>query len=254
MGLLVVSCGTLLVLGSYGVWSVSGAVQVDDKKSGVRVEQTSWFPSKTGDAKAAKIYQENQELLILANKENVLPEDYQPVLRSICKGRLEAAEVLYEDLTEMLADASKEGYQFYIASAYRSGEYQQKLIENDVKKFRQKGMSYEEALEETYRQVMPAGYSEHETGLALDILVSGNSNLDVTQEVCPGNQWLRTHCMEYGFILRYPKGKEACTGIDYEPWHFRYVGKEAAGYLSENNLTLEEFLEMQKEAENTSDF
>ena len=115
-------------------------------------------------------------------------------------------------------------------------------------------MSYEEALQETYRQVMPAGYSEHETGLALDILVSGNSNMDNTQEVFPGNQWLRAHCAEYGFILRYPKEKEEITGIDYEPWHFRYVGKEAARYLTKYDLTLEEFLKIFERSENHSGF
>lgn len=251
-GLFLVLCNALLVLGSYGFWSVSKSMQVDEAVSDV--ERNTWLPAKNRNAKAVKIFRENQELLVLVNKENALPEDYQTDLRTICKGRLEAAELLYEDLTKMLADAGEEGYQFYIASAYRSGEYQQKLIENDVKKLQQKGISYEEALAETYRQVMPAGYSEHETGLALDILASGNSNLDITQEVCPGNQWLRAHCMEYGFILRYPKGKEECTGIDYEPWHFRYVGREAAAYLSENNLTLEEFWEIQQNPESVSDF
>lgn len=251
--LLLVSCSALLVLGSYGFWSASEAVQADSGKAVSAEKRNFCILTKTEDAKAEKIFQENQELLILANKENALPEDYQPYLRTICKGRLEAAEVLYEDLTKMLADAGEEGYHFYIASAYRSREYQQKLIENDVRKLRQRGISYEEALAETYRQVMPAGYSEHETGLALDILASGNSNLDITQEVCPENQWLRAHCMEYGFILRYPKGKEECTGIDYEPWHFRYVGKEAAEYLTENNLTLEEFWDLAG-LENASDF
>lgn len=251
--LLLVSCSALLVLGSYGFWSASEAVQADSGKAVSAEKKNFCILTKTKDAKAEKIFRENQELLILANKENALPEDYQPYLRTICKGRLEAAEVLYEDLTKMLADAGEEGYHFYIASAYRSREYQQKLIENDVRKLRQRGISYEEALAETYRQVMPAGYSEHETGLALDILASGNSNLDITQEVCPENQWLRAHCMEYGFILRYPKGKEECTGIDYEPWHFRYVGKEAAVYLTENNLTLEEFWDLAG-LENASDF
>lgn len=212
-----------------------------------KTESVISVSAKADKKEARRIWRENEELLILVNKEHALPQDYQPSLRSICKGRLQAAEVLYDDLVAMLADAGKEGYQFYFASAYRSADYQQKLIDGDIRKKMKEGESYEQALNRIYRQVMPSGYSEHETGLALDLLASGNENLDKTQETCPGNQWLREHCMEYGFILRYPKEKEAETGIDYEPWHFRYVGKEAAKYLSENNLTLEEFWELVSE-------
>ena len=106
------------------------------------------------------------------------------------------------------------------------------------------GMSRKQALEKTYEQTMPAGKSEHETGLALDILCSENLNMDVTQANEPGNKWLAEHAHEYGFILRYPVDKEEITGILYEPWHFRYVGKEAALFLWESNLTLEEFWEI----------
>jgi D-alanyl-D-alanine carboxypeptidase len=68
--------------------------------------------------------------------------------------------------------------------------------------------------------------------------------MDVSQADEPGNQWLMQHCQEYGFILRYPEDKVSVTEIDYEPWHFRYVGKEAAQYIMEHGLTLEEFVEM----------
>ena len=88
---------------------------------------------------------------------------------------------------------------------------------------------------------LPAGHSEHETGLSLDILCSGNTQMDLTQANEPGNRWLVEHCAEYGFILRYPKDKENITGIAFEPWHFRYVGKEAAQFMSSRGLTLEEF-------------
>lgn len=199
--------------------------------------------SKSEDREKERLKNEYEELLVLVNKEHAIPKEYRPQLRRICKGRLQAAEVLYEDLTRMLQDAGEEGYQYYIASAYRSKEYQQSLINNDVKKLQNQGKSYQEALGQTYRQVMPAGYSEHETGLALDFLVAGNSRLDITQETSPANRWLQEHCVEYGFILRYPKGKEEITGIDYEPWHFRYVGRKAARYLRDRKLTLEEFWE-----------
>ena len=192
-----------------------------------------------------RLYEENEKLLILINWEHELEEGaYEDTLRSICNGRLQASDYLYEDLVDMLAAAGEEGYQYWIASAYRSRQRQQELIDEDVAAYQAKGYSYQEALEKTYEQTMPAGRSEHESGLALDILCSENVNMDVSQADEPGNQWLAAHAHEYGFILRYPQDKEDITGIYYEPWHFRYVGKEAAEYLWENQLTLEEFYDL----------
>lgn len=177
-------------------------------------------------------------------KEQPLETDiYENNLRKICNGRLQASKALYEDLVNLLAAAGEEGYQYWIASAYRSRERQQELVEEDVARYVAQGMNEKEALEKTYEQTMPAGCSEHETGLALDILCSENVNMDLSQAQEPGNQWLSSHAYEYGFILRYPKEKEAITGISYEPWHFRYVGKETAKFLYQNQLTLEEFHE-----------
>jgi D-alanyl-D-alanine carboxypeptidase len=195
-------------------------------------------------AQCRQIYENNPELLVLVNKENELDPDYDPELRSICSGRLEASERMYEDLSDLLDTAREEGQALWIASAYRSRERQQELIDEDVWALEQKGEDYENALEETYRATMPAGHSEHETGLALDILCSGNTHMDESQADEPGNQWLMQHCQEYGFILRYPADKVDVTGIDYEPWHFRYVGKEAAQFITEHGLTLEEFMEL----------
>ena len=173
------------------------------------------------------LYARQEPLLVLVNKERELPASGQPLLRSICKGRLEAGE--------------QEGYQYWIASAYRDRAYQQGLVDEDVEKYMSKGYSYEAALQKTYEYTMPPGHSEHETGLALDILCSTNTIMDESQKGEPGNQWLVQHCHEYGFILRYPENKEGITGISYEPWHFRYVGKEAAAYLTQKGWTLEEF-------------
>ena len=193
----------------------------------------------------AEIYEENKELLILVNREHALEESiYEDSLRTICNGRLQASEYLYDDLVDLLAAAAEEGYEYWIASAYRSRERQQELVDEDVARYMAQGMSRQQALEKTYEQTMPAGKSEHETGLALDILCSENLNMDTTQAEEAGNIWLAEHAHEYGFILRYPVEKEEITGILYEPWHFRYVGKEAAMFLWENELTLEEFWEI----------
>lgn len=191
------------------------------------------------------LYEENKELLILVNKEHAMEDaSYENNLRQICNGRLQASKVLYSDLVDLLAAAGEEGYQYWIASAYRSKERQQELVDEDVARYMAQGMSRQEALAKTYEQTMPAGKSEHETGLALDILCSENLNMDETQAEEPGNKWLVEHAHEYGFVLRYPAGKEEITGIFYEPWHFRYVGKEVAVFLRENELTLEEFWEI----------
>lgn len=190
------------------------------------------------------LYARQGELLLLVNKDHELAASCQPVLHSICKGRLEAADILYDDLCDMLKAGGEAGYEYWIASAHRDRSYQQGLVDEDVQKYMAKGCSYEEALEKTYEYTMPVGASEHETGLALDILCSTNTIMDASQAYEPGNRWLVQHCHEYGFILRYPEDKADITGISYEPWHFRYVGKEAAAYLKEKGWTLEEFHEV----------
>lgn len=202
-------------------------------------------PGRLLTERCRNLYEEYEELLVLVNREHELADSgvYEENLRSICNGRLQASDYLYEDLVDLLAAAKEAGHQYWIASAYRSRVRQQELVDEDVKRYREQGMSYAEALEKTYVQTMPAGYSEHETGLALDILCSENVNMDISQADEPGNRWLAEHAHEYGFILRYPEDKEDITGIYYEPWHFRYVGKDVAAFLYEQGWTLEEFYE-----------
>lgn len=213
-----------------------------DTKGTKDAEDSSGGAAK-GDKEVRNIYKENGKDLILVNAEYGLDESYQASLRTICNGRLQASGRLYDSLVDMLAAASEEGYRYWIASAWRSRERQQKLVDEDVRLAMNKGMTYEQALKETYKETMPAGHSEHETGLALDILVEGNTVMDASQEKEPANIWLCKNSWRYGFVLRYPKGKEAVTGISYEPWHFRYVGKKAAAYMYKHDMTLEEFWE-----------
>lgn len=193
---------------------------------------------------ARNIYRNQEAVLVLVNKERELSSDYDANLSYICNKRLQASADLKSDLTKMFSDAKKAGYTFWIASAWRSSRRQQKLLEAEVNKNIKKGMSSEAALNKSMETVMPAGHSEHETGLALDILCSDNLKMDETQETAGGNIWLREHCAEYGFILRYPKEKVEITHIAYEPWHFRYVGRDAAAFMVQNNLTLEEFYDL----------
>lgn len=195
------------------------------------------------EKKVKDIYEAHKKELVLVNASHELDEDYDASLRSICGGRLQASERMYRPLVELLAAAEEEGHQYWIASAWRSREKQQKLVNEDVRRAMDQGMTREKALKETYKETMPAGYSEHETGLALDILCSENMRMDQSQKKELGNVWLRENSWRYGFVLRYPEDKEKITGIRYEPWHFRYVGKRAAAYMHENKLTLEEFWE-----------
>lgn len=120
---------------------------------------------------------------------------------------------------------------------------QETLLQQEIAKNERFGMSRKEALNDALRTVAPSGYSEHETGLCVDITAKRNQQLNKQQEDMPENRWLQKHCAEYGFILRYPKGKEKITGYDYEPWHFRYVGKKAAKEIMQKNITLEEYLQ-----------
>lgn len=249
------------ILGVIGVCTVAQLVwgKTLESKSG-NVGKTVEWKSSAGEVKenpneenqskitqeqitCRQIYENNPDLLVLVNKEQELDVNYDSDLRRICGGRLEASAWMYQDLTELLRAAGDAGFHYWIASAYRSRQRQQELIDEDVQELMQQGWNYEDALMETYRETMPAGHSEHETGLALDILCSGNTTMDESQANEPANQWLVAHCADYGFILRYPKDKEDVTGIDYEPWHFRYVGREAAKYMEEHRMTLEEFCE-----------
>lgn len=113
------------------------------------------------------IYTKNKNTLLLVNASNPLKPSYQPRLRTICNGRLSASKDLYDSLIKMLKAADKKGYQYWIASAYRSRDRQQMLVNEDVQKAMERGLSYKDALRETYQETMPAGHSEHETGLAL---------------------------------------------------------------------------------------
>ncbi len=190
----------------------------------------------------ALLWEEHPELL-LVNKEHKLPDDYEVKLKKLPDGTNRADELAYEALTEMLKAGRKEGLAFEICSSYRSAKRQQELLDEDINALLKKGYTYKEAYAEVTKETMPPGYSEHATGLAFDIVALDYQMLDDHQEKTEESKWLRKHCAEYGFILRYPQDKEDITQINYESWHFRYVGEEAAEYIMGKEMTLEEYLE-----------
>ena len=187
---------------------------------------------------------------MLVNQWSYMPEGYVPEVREIVYNGVSPLNNKFDvraadALEQMLADARAAGYNMYLVSAYRSHEYQVNLFNRKVNEYKNLGYSDDEAYNQASQWVAIPGTSEHCTGLAADIVSSTwyNHNTDLTHdfEDTEHFDWLYSHCADYGFILRYPKNREATTGITYEPWHYRYVGVEAAKYIMENNITLEEF-------------
>ena len=149
----------------------------------------------------------------------------------------------YPDLQDMMDACRAAGNDPLICSSYRTWEKQEQLFQNKVDRPTAQGLSPEEARTEAAKSVAVPGTSEHQLGLAVDIVAADNQNLDQSQETTAVQRWLMEHCWEYGFILRYPEGKSDVTGIIYEPWHYRYVGKEAAKEIYDRGICLEEYLD-----------
>lgn len=186
--------------------------------------------------------------LILVNKENKMPDNYNCELNYIENGHRVDSRIK-SSITQMLADARKEGLLPYICSSYRTHKSQITLFNRKVNQYKKLGYNQENAkLKASYWVAIP-GTSEHELGLALDIVSKDFQVLDETQENTKIQKWLNEHCVEYGFILRYPKDKQDITKINYEPWHYRYVGIENAKFMKEKGFCLEEFIEYLKEYE-----
>lgn len=180
--------------------------------------------------------------LVLVNKQHPVPEDYTVTLGKI-KGSMKCDVRILDDLTDMMQAAKADGIQLVVCSPYRDYNRQTVLFNRKIDYYMEKGHSYMESYKLASMTVTVPGASEHQIGLALDIVSTTYSWLEIDFGATAAGRWLKEHCDEYGFILRYPEGKEYITGIQYEPWHFRYVGKEAATQIMERDITLEEFIE-----------
>lgn len=179
--------------------------------------------------------------LVLINEVHPLDTEYRPELAEIVEGKFVDTRILKE-LTAMLEDAVNEGMNVYICSAYRDYEEQRQVFNTTMVDWINQGKSPLEAYEETKISVAVPGTSEHASGLALDIVSTQYGELDEKQAETAEAKWLAENCWKYGFILRYPPEKSAVTGIIFEPWHYRYVGKDAAKEIKEKDITLEEYL------------
>lgn len=163
--------------------------------------------------------------ILIASKKYPLPKDFAP-------GENVEARAAFDMMAQ---DAKKQGIELVAFSTYRSFEYQQTLYNKYVE---------QDGKDEADRYSARPGYSEHQTGLAFDIGEKGKENLWLTEEFgeSEAGKWLSENAHKYGFILRYPKGKEDITGYMYESWHYRYLGIELATRVKESGLTLEEYL------------
>ena len=169
----------------------------------------------------------------MVNEWNAIPDGFEVKTVEVEDG-YEVDERICDALKEMLADCREAGYSPQIISSFRTRETQQYLYDHTANK----------------ADTALPGHSEHECGLAADIIDSDSAGwsdpLIDKQEDMPAQKWLMEHCQDYGFILRYPKDKERITGIIYEPWHYRYVGEEHAKEIMSNGLCLEEYMEQYK--------
>jgi len=178
--------------------------------------------------------------LILVNKQHPIPEDYEFPLGDI-NGTMHCDQRIISSLYEMFTSASADGVNLIICSPYRNRSRQEMLFANKIDYYMDAGFSYMDSYNLSSQAVTIPGSSEHQIGLAIDIISDTYSALDERFGETLAGKWLAENSYKYGFILRYPAGKEEITSIEYEPWHFRYVGVDAATVIHEEGICLEEF-------------
>lgn len=184
----------------------------------------------------------NDWKLLLVNPRHSVPEAYSVTLDYV-QGKYQLDERAAEPMRTMIAAAKQDGVNLWVLSAYRTQEYQEGLFDDNVRQLKAQGMTQEEAVKETAANVAVPGTSEHQTGLAADIMCAEWTG-GITEDFAETDayKWLNANCAKYGFIERYPQGKSDITSIVYEPWHYRYVGTEHAKVIMEQGITLEEYL------------
>lgn len=193
-------------------------------------------PQSTPPSQAVPVVETDLDLLMLVNQDHPVPEGYEIELTQLSNGQ-QVASVIYPALQLMFDDARSQGVYPIVASGFRTAEKQQSLMDEKIQGFIDDGYTESDAIAEAALWVNAVGRSEHQTGLAVDINADGVHSYG--WEVY---DWLALNAWQYGFILRYPEGKTDITGTDYEPWHYRYVGLEAAAKIHRSGECLEEFL------------
>lgn len=229
----------------------SADVQQEEKEeapveSSSQKEEQGQSSQETKQQQLAEEFAKEKEeyYLLLANAENPLPQDWSIQTEEVQNG-YEMDKRAAPAMREMIQAAKEDGVELMLCSAYRSVEKQQQLFDRSQQAYMAQGMSEEEAYAKTATETAIPGTSEHQTGLAADIVTPTYQMLDAGFADTPASQWLSEHAAEYGFVLRYPQDKQEVTGIIYESWHYRFVGKTHAKLMKESGLCLEEYLQQE---------
>lgn len=174
--------------------------------------------------------------LILINKDSYIPNNYQVELTQLSNGQKVDARI-YPKLQEMFNHARAAGIYPFVAAGYRTKEKQQQLLDEKIAAYEAEGHSKAESQKLAKEWVAVPGTSEHQIGIAVDI------NADTSKSSADRvYRWLAQNAHKYGFIKRYPSDKTEITGVTNEPWHYRYVGKEAAQKIYDQHICLEEYI------------
>ncbi|MBS6229222.1 MAG: M15 family metallopeptidase [Clostridium sp.] len=229
----------------------SADIQQEEKEeapveSSSQKEEQEQSSQETKQQQLAEEFAKEKEeyYLLLANAENPLPQDWSIQTEEVQNG-YEMDKRAAPAMREMIQAAKEDGVELMLCSAYRSVEKQQQLFDRSQQAYMAQGMSEEDAYAKTATETAIPGTSEHQTGLAADIVTPTYQMLDAGFADTPAGQWLSEHAAEYGFVLRYPQDKQEVTGIIYESWHYRFVGKTHAKLMKESGLCLEEYLQQE---------
>ena len=232
----------LIAAGLYSVFGVSRTVQQANGSSVTKSSKQATDATRSKDTKGLPDVSPKDWQLLLVNRDNKSKE-LNPEIADVDGVSVDAR--IAKNVKEFLAAAQEIDPSYHLISGYRSVAYQTELYNSYVQQEMAADPSLTESQAEkkvqTYSQ--PPGASEHQTGLAIDM-----STVDSLNEADPDTvAKVKKLAPKYGFVLRFPDGKTSSTGVGYEDWHFRYVGKESAEYMTEHNLTLEEYLALLKE-------
>ncbi len=237
-GIIITAVLLCILLSFFGFLENREAVEAAARTAAQAAAQAGKTPSASeSESKGEKAdgAQLSDPLLVLVNDWTPLPEDWRVTPRMIDDEQVDLR--MYEDLTAMFSAAAEDNVWFWVASGYRSVEEQEVILDRAVRENRERGMSGAEAEREALKTIARPGYSEHHTGLAVD-LNDVSDNFEETEAY----RWLSRHAAEYGFVQRYQKDKVTITGIDNESWHYRYVGKKHAKEMDRLDLCLEEYV------------
>ncbi len=238
-------------ISSVSVSSENYDVSSIEESSSEKVSSSSRIPSATISSQVSSKQEQEAYIpngdwrLVIANKKYPLPKSY--VVNTVyLAGGYRIDSRVADAYKSMILAAKNDGIVLNLISGFRTYAGQTSLYNNKVNQYINQGYSKEKANEFAAQYVAPPGTSEHLTGLAVDLIstdwYSKNQYLTADFEKTKEFQWLYAHCAEFGFILRYPKDKVDVTGYSYEPWHYRYVGVEAAKEIMSKKICLEEYV------------